>query len=72
MLRIHHKFVLFVLFMLVALSLSACQPVTREPQVQSAPASAPEVFVEGAPVRLAVGLAIGPDDNLYVSTQWIR
>ncbi len=36
------------------------------------PASAPEVFVKGAPVRLSVGLAVGPDDNLYVSTQWLR
>ena len=31
-----------------------------------------EVFVEGVPVGLAVGLAVGPDDDLYVSTQWIR
>ena len=35
-------------------------------------AVAKEVFVKGAPVRLAVGLAVGPDDDLYVSTQWIR
>ena len=23
-------------------------------------------------MRLAVGLAVGPDDNVYVSTQWVR
>ena len=47
-------------------------PPMTPPQAQSTPASAPEVFVQGVPVRLAVGLAVGPDDNLYVSTQWLR
>ena len=36
------------------------------------PATTPEVFVKGAPVRLSVGLAVGPDDNLYVGSQWVR
>ncbi len=65
-------FTVLSLFVIAALLLSACQPITRPSQVQRTPVSAPEVFVQGVPVRLAVGLAIGPDDNLYVSTQWIR
>ena len=57
---------------LMALLLSACQPIQRVPDTQTTPATNLEVFVKGVPVRLAVGLAVGPDDNLYVSTQWIR
>lgn len=40
--------------------------------VADEPAATPEVFIQGAPVRLSVGLAVGPDDNLYVSNQWVR
>ena len=61
-----------ILLVLVALILSACQPITRLPQTHGVQAPGTEIFLSGAPVRLAVGLAIGPDDNLYVSTQWIR
>ena len=62
----------FVVLVLTALLLSACQPITRLPQTHGVQAPGTEIFLSGAPVRLAVGLAIGPDDNLYVSTQWIR
>ena len=30
------------------------------------------VFVQGVPVRAGPGLAVGPDDNLYASTMWLR
>jgi len=59
-------------FIIIVSILTACQPVTRPPQTDGAPVSSPEVFLKGAPVRLPVGLAVGPDDNLYASTQWIR
>lgn len=59
-----------ILFVLAAMVLGACRPIARPSE--AAQPSSPEVFVEGAPVRLAVGLAVGPDDNLYVSTQWLR
>ena len=65
-------FTVLSLFVIAALLLSACQPITRPPLAQSTPASAPEIFVQGAPIRLSVGLAVGPDDNLYVGTQWLR
>lgn len=69
MLRFNH---LFTIVLLTALILSACQPIQRAPETQTTPASKLEVFVKGAPVRGGPGLAIGPDDNLYVSTMWLR
>ena len=72
--------VLLIAALLVALILSACQPIPPVAPGQNAspspsasePATAPEVFVKGAPVRLSVGLAVGPDDKLYVGSQWVR
>lgn len=63
---------LLTILVLVALVFSACQPIQKVPEPQTAPALKLEVFVKGAPVRLAVGLAVGPDDNLYVGSQWTR
>lgn len=63
---------LFTMLLLVALILSACQPIQPAPTAQAMPATTLAHFVEGAPVRLAVGLAVGPDDKLYVGSQWTR
>ena len=55
--------------MLVALSLSACQPVTRGATGTERTCGSPWKSLSKALVRLAVGLAIGPDDNLYTSAR---
>lgn len=60
----------FFLFVFAALLLGACQPLVAPESLE--PTTIPETFVTGAPVRLAVALAVGPDDNVYVSTQWVR
>ena len=69
MLRVRRQFAFVVL---AALILCACRPITLPSLPQSDSVSLPDIFVTGAPVRLAVGLAVGPDDNVYVSTQWVR
>ncbi|MFN8446168.1 MAG: hypothetical protein U0175_35590 [Caldilineaceae bacterium] len=62
----------FTILLLVALILSACQPIQPVPTTQAVSAATLEHFIKGVPVRLAVGLAVGPDDNLYVGSQWTR
>lgn len=65
MLRLHLS---ITCLLLLALLVSACQPlVAPEPQA-AAPAFHAEVFAKGAPLKSTNGLYFGPDGNLYIGS----
>jgi sugar lactone lactonase YvrE len=57
-----------IVLLLVALFLSACQPVVAPVAETGAPLPQVEIFATGAPFHSANGPAFGPDGNLYFAS----
>jgi len=63
MLRFRH---LFTMLLLVALILSACQPIVSPEPAAVPPLLQAEIFATGAPLHSTNGIYFGPDGNLYI------